>query len=98
MKGLNHIKLLKWTARRMWLLNIAAAGLVTNTSQATDESKTNAPVISLTNTALDASEQLSALHKQVNDVAAAYGAYTNAVEGNQKEKLWEAYVQANDSA
>jgi thiol-disulfide isomerase/thioredoxin len=43
------------------------------------------------------SEQLNALRKQVNDADAAYGEYTKAAEGDQKEKLWKAYVQADDS-
>lgn len=90
------INLVKWTGGRMWLLSIAAC-LANNIGHAIDESTTDAPAKSVTNTAVDASEQLGALQRQILDVAGAYGAYTNAADGVQKDRLWGAYVQANDS-
>jgi thiol-disulfide isomerase/thioredoxin len=89
------MNLIKSAIGLMWLLEIA--GLISNTCQATDAPTTNLPAASTTDKTVDVSEQLNALRRQVNDVDAAYGAYTKAAEGDQKEKLWEAYVQANDA-
>src|SRR6266404_5836325 len=96
MKGQGPVDQLTRPVRLLQLLAITASVALT-TCQAADELKADLAATSETKTAAAAPEQLRALRRQVGEVDAAYGAYTNAIENDQKDRLWEAYVQTNDS-
>lgn len=71
--------------------------LAINLCEATDQTATNFVTILDGKATADASEQLKALRGQIDNVDAVYAAYGKANEKDQSEKLWQAYVQTNDS-